>query len=256
LASLALRDNRIASGSEPLYKQPMRLLHLAVFSCFSLAILSACKPAATDHGAPRSPTPLPVVAVSDVPPPASLTVTVERGSNLRSIADWAYGHENFSGFLAVINGIADPGRINAGAVLRTPSLAVAFHDAGLDARYQPAINALAKACTDYYQVEPDYLVVRGASGITEGVFSIPTSIKTAFGAIADTIDAVVASLQLVEPPHSAPRAALGQLGQASAQIRELASGRIDGYGYDYDLVGKRLGLGFTDAIIWTKQGHR
>ena len=85
-------------------------------------------------------------------------MTVEPGWNLRTIGAAAYGHERFSGFVAVLNGIADPERVPAGAILKTPSLAVAFHDAGMDPTYQPALNALAKSCTDYYATEPAYLI--------------------------------------------------------------------------------------------------
>lgn len=233
----------------------MRLVCFAVFSCFSMVVVSGCKPS-EDSAASRAAPRLPMVAVLDVPAPASPTITVERGSNLRTAAEAAYGHERFSGFLTVINGIADPERVNAGVVLKTPSLAVALRDAGLDAQYQPAVNALAMACTDYYAAEPDYLAARRASSIQEGGLLIPASTKAAFSASADTIDAVVASLQAVRPGHSVPTATLGQLRQASAQIRELAAGRIDGYGYDHDLVGQRFGLAFTNVIIWAKQGHR
>lgn len=211
------------------------------------------KPSVPVKPAQRS---LPVVAIEDIPAPKTQTVRVERGQNLRSIGAGAYGHERFSGFVAVLNGIPDPERIGEGVELKTPSLGLAFRDAGADPAYQPIFNALAKACTDYYDTEPAYLAARRASGVERGHFSIPVDIHATLLACAETIDAGVAKLSAVKPPHGVPEMAIGQFRQAAGHIRELAGGSIDGYGYDYDLVGQRFGLAFTNALIWTKQGHR
>ena len=200
--------------------------------------------------------PLPVVATEAVPPPASPTVIVERGSNLGAIAAAAYGHECFAGFVAAINGITDPGRIVAGQELRTPSLSSAFRDAGLDPRHQPAINALSKACTDYYAAEPAYLKARDESGVSSGAFPIPQGICVTFVGCADVIEAATAALRAANPPGNVPKMTIDQFQQVSGLIRELASGSIDGYGYDHEMVGQRFGLAFTNAIVWTQDHHQ
>ena len=200
--------------------------------------------------------PLPAVTIGQVPAPPAPTITVTAGSNLRSIGGAAYGHERFSGFIAALNGITDPEHIQAGAALKTPSLAAAFSDVGADPAYQPAINALAKACTDYYAFEPSYLDARRAGGVSKGKFAIDGRMSAKLIACADSVDAGVAALSTVSPPHTVPTMALGQFRQAADHIRELATGMIDGYGYDYDLVGQRFGLAFTNALIWTQQQHR
>ncbi len=200
--------------------------------------------------------PLPVVTVDEVPAPASGRVVVERGSNLRAIGAGAYGHERFSGFVASLNGITDPERVMAGATLKTPSLSRAFQEAGLDARYQPAMNALAKATTDFHAVLPEYLKARNASGVASGTFLLPAPIKATLDRCADAIVAATAVLGEAAPPHAVPKMAIAQFLQAAGYIGELASGSIDGYGYDYDEVGQRLGLAFTNAIIWTQNHHR
>jgi len=199
--------------------------------------------------------PLPVVATEAVPPPASLSVIVDRGANLGTIAANAYGHERFSGFVAVLNGITDPGHLVAGQELKTPSFSSAFRDAGLDPRYQPAINALSKACTDYYAVEPAYLKARDESGVSSGTFPIPEGIRATFLGCADAIEAATAALRTSKPPDNVPKMTIGQLQQVSGLIRELASGSIDGYGYDHYMIGQRFGLAFTNAILWTQHQH-
>ncbi len=200
--------------------------------------------------------PLPIVATEAVPSPASSSVIVERGANLGAIAAAAYGHERFAGFVAALNGINDPGHIVAGQELRTPSLSSAFRDAGLDPRYQPAINALSKACTDYYAAEPAYLKARDESGVSSGTFAIAESIRDTFLGCADAIEAATAALGAAKPPDNVPKMTIDQFQQVAGQIRELASGSIDGYGYDHDMVGQRFGLAFTNAILWTKHHHQ
>ncbi|QJE98387.1 hypothetical protein [Luteolibacter luteus] len=224
----------------------------------SLALCSCDRQARSTKSAnPAStPAPLPVVTDAEIPAPASPAVTVEPGMALGTIATKAYGHAKFSGFLARLNGLPDPQKIPAGAVLKTPSLPIAFHQAGLDPRYQPAINALAKSCTDFQAALPHYLEVRRASGLNRGSFKIPKKAKDSFLICADAIEAAKRELETAKEPHQVPRATLDQFAQASSELRELASGSVDGYGYDSDLVGQHLGLGFTNAIIWVQEGYR
>jgi hypothetical protein len=228
-------------------------MRLPVIASMCALLIVSCS---RSRQASPAPTPLPAVSIEVVPAPASAEVTIQRGSNLREIAGQAYGHERFSGFVATQNGIADPERVSAGTVLRTPSLAVCFRDAGLAPDYQPAINCLAKACTDYYAVEGLYLRARKASGVASGTFAIPPDIRSTFESCAAMIDAALPLLRSARSPHTVPTMTIGQFQQAAFQIRELATGSIDGYGYDYDLVGQRLGLAFTNALIWTKRQHQ
>jgi hypothetical protein len=229
--------------------RPFQMVILAVIA------LSGCGRSSKTSTVPARP-PLPVVAISDVPAPASPTVTVEKGSNLRAIGAGAYGHERFSGFVARVNGIEDPEKVIAGTILKTPSLAQAFQNAGLDSRYQPAINALAKACTDFHDAMPAYLKAREASGVSHGSFAIPKESREAFLKCADAIDAANFELKAVKAPHQVPHKTIDQFAEAARLVRELATGSIDGYGYDYDLPGQRFGLAFTNAMVWTQEHYR
>lgn len=214
----------------------------------------------TFTGCRRAPSPVtvtpPLPVAATVARPSSQSVIVEPGMNLRAIAAAAYGHERFSGFVAAVNGITDPERIVAGQELKTPSLSSAFRDVGLDPRYQPAIDALVKACTDYQAAEPAYLKARRDSGVSAGTFTVPENIRATFTGCADSIDAATATLGMVKPPDKVPKMTIDQFRQVSGLIRELASGSIDGYGYDSDLVGQRFGLAFTNAILWTQHRHQ
>ena len=197
----------------------------------------------------------PPIAKEPIPAPSVTTVVVEKGSNLRTIAAAAYGHARFSGFVARLNNISDPDQVVAGTTLNTPSLSVAFRDLGLDPSYQPAMNALAKACADYYSALPAYMKVREASGVSSRTVEIPSNIQSRFLASAELIDRANLLLGAVKPPDSVPRQSIGQFHQASTLIRSLAAGSTDRDGLDLDMVGQRFGLGFTDAIIWTQEHY-
>lgn len=98
----------------------------------SLALLTpSCSRKCTDKSAAGVPH-LPTVKIDDVAAPTHSTVTIQDEANLREIAAVAYGHVDFSGFVARLNGIAVPQRVTAGTTLKTPSLPVALRESGPD----------------------------------------------------------------------------------------------------------------------------
>ena len=201
--------------------------------------------------------PLPAVKTEDVPAPAMVTVVVKSGSNLRDVAASTYGHEDFSGFVARLNGISDPGRIAAGAVLKTPSLAVGLREAGLDPAYQPAINALAQSWADLKAALPDYERERNEIGTYRGAsFTISASLRDRLIKCADAMDAALDVLRHPKQDHVLPRSTVGQFGAVSVALRRFATGRIESRDYDVFMSGKGFGLGFTYALIWTQSGHQ
>lgn len=105
--------------------------------------------------------------------PAVQTVMIAQGANLDGIAQSVYGNRRFSEFLALVNDIPDPTRIQSGSILKTPPLAPALKQAGLDARYEKAAEAMAEAWTDYCTLFPAYLKARESSGVARGEYKIP-----------------------------------------------------------------------------------
>lgn len=227
-------------------------MHLAVYITLILA-LACCGKKAAKVIVP----PLPKVDISEVPAPPTPTVIVEKGSNLQTIATTAYHHEDFSGFLGQLNGITKPERLLAGATLKTPSLPVAFRDAGLDEQYQPSINALAKAWADFAKILPDYLSARDASGAKDGeTFVVPANIKVVLLKCADAIDASIDILQHPKNGHVAPLKTISQFAGSSGYLRQFAAGYVGSRDYDTFMAEKGFGLGFTYALIWTQSGHK
>lgn len=218
-----------------------------------LLLVSSC-----DHRVPQAVVPpLPSVKMEDVPAPAKPTVTIERGSNLREVATTAYGHEDFSGFVATFNGVSDPGRVAAGAVLKTPSLPAALHDAGLDPAYQTAFNVLAMTWADLRTALPDYERERAASGARDGkTFAISAPLSRRLLKCADDMDAALDVLAHPKEGHKVPRSTLGKFAGASGDLRRLAAGQVASLDYDLFLIEKGWGLGFSYALVWVQSHHQ
>lgn len=219
----------------------------------ALCALAACQKKPRAAAVP----PLPKVEISEIRAPASPTVIVDSGSNLRAIAKAAYGHEDFSGFVSQLNGIASPEGLIAGATLKTPSLPIAFRDAKLDPHYLPTIDILAKAWQDLQTVLPDYQKERNASGLRDGqAFSISEDLRLRLTHCADTMDAALDVLNHPLPGHSPPHKTIGQFATVSDSLHRLSTGAIGSRDYDTFMLQKRFGLGFTDALIWARAGCR
>ncbi|MDI1313382.1 hypothetical protein [Prosthecobacter sp.] len=201
--------------------------------------------------------PLPKVEIADVPSPASPTVVVEKGSNLRAIATAAYHHESFSSIIGLLNEIPKPELLEAGATLKTPSIPVAFRDAGLDPQYQPAINALALAWTDVVAILPSYIRARDASAAKNGdKFTVPDEIKTMLLKCAGTVDASLDALRHPHGRHVAPRPAIRQFAGASRSLRRFSTGFVESRDYDTYLAEQGFGIGFSDLLSWLQANYK
>lgn len=233
----------------------MRHLQFPILSLLLLA--PGCTPKPPKAVIP----PLPAVKMEDVPAPATVSVTIPRGSNLREVATTAYGCEDFSGFVAAFNGLADPERVAAGALLKTPSLPAALRDAGLDPAYQPAFNVLGKTWAEARTALPDYARERDlalhASGTRDNTtFAISVPLSRRLLQCADNMDAALDVLAHPQAGHKLPRSTLGQFYGVSGMLRSFASGRVGSLDYDMFMAEKGFGLGFTYALIWVKAHHQ
>ena len=67
------------------------------------------------------------------------------------------------------------------------------------------------------------------------------------------------SLQRLKQPkatHHVPKKALQQLESLHNELDSLSAGKIDGYGYDYDMAQQHFGYALSYLLQWTKQGYR
>lgn len=223
-------------------------------SSFAFAGIALACAALCSCGRRAESTPPTIVAASRaVPAPRRASVVIQDGSTLGEVAEEAYGHNRFAGFIAKINGLSDPERLKSGATIATPSLEKAFEKAHLDPQFQGAIHYLALSSTDYFALLPAYLEALHSSPRNKDVALSP-DLRQKLNACADYLDTADAILSSARAPFSPPKLAIGQFSKTSELLRKLATGiMIDEY--TRDTIAQRFGLGFTNLMIWT-QNHQ
>jgi hypothetical protein len=228
---------------------------LAVIVISLCTALAGCHRSHSSHAATPPVEPLPVVKAEDVPAPAQPTVVLGKGMLLGRIAAEAYGDEKFSGMLQRFNKIEDPARIKIGTVVKTPSIPEIFKEEKLDPKYQPAINVLAKAQSDFQALLPSYHeVFIKASGRTKDRLNLPAEMKEKLVQMGAAVDSAATVLAGATAPHKPPQATVMQFKQAANQLRIVAGGST--LDYTTDMVGQRMGLGMTNALIWVQQNYQ
>ncbi len=176
---------------------------------------------------------------------------------MNTIATDTYGHEDFRGFVASLNGIRDPELVIAGTTLKTPSLAMGLKDAGLDPHYQPAINVLSKCWADVRAFLPDYEEQRSASGVRDGgTFAITEPLSREMLRCADAMDAAIDVLNRPKDGHKLAKSTVGKFQGSSGALRWYAAGHAESNDYDTFMLQKGFGQGFTFLLIWVQSGHQ
>jgi hypothetical protein len=153
--------------------------------------------------------------------------------------------------------MADPQRVAAGAILKTPSLSEGLRDAGLDPAYQPAFNVLAHTWAEMRTSLRDYEHERSASGTRDGsTFAISVALSRRLLQCADDMDAALDVLAHPKEGHKMPRSTIGQFAGTSGLLRHFATGQVGSIDYDIFMAEKGFGLGFTYALIWVQSHHQ
>jgi hypothetical protein len=241
----------------------MRPFSAALVICLCTALAACHKPhrAKPAHAAPPPPPPLPVVKAEEVSPPPQASFVLEKGMVIGKVAEEAYGHSKFSGMVLKFNKIADPTKIKAGAVINTPSIPDIFKAEGLDPKYDPAINVLAKAAHDFFVLRPAYVEARKQAmsldpNSKKMKIALPADMKEKLEHIADALVSAAAVFAGAVEPHRPPNATVQQFREAALKIRSMAAGEIVSAEFDDDTVGQHLGLGMTNALIWVQQKYQ
>jgi hypothetical protein len=196
----------------------------------------------------------PLAALADEPEPPS-EWSFSRGMSLRQIAREAYGSPAFSRMVELFNDV-DPRRIPAGTVIRTPSFEDLFGELDLIPDYGDALIPIFEAVRGYRELLKEYKPLReAANGYGRaGVLELPANIKDGLTGFADSIARSVDIIELrSSQAGNVPRQTLAQFRQAESELRALATGSMDGYGYDEDMVFQRLANGLANAVAWSRE---
>lgn len=206
--------------------------------------------------------PLPVVGIDDVRPPARESMVVV-AMGWGTIAWQSYGCMELDEVLARFHHLPMHTVIPDGTVIRTPSLPRLFQKAGLDPRYQPMINVLAKALQDYLamlpedlRASPDGHLLAGYH-LNHGRSDPPADFRKRMVQLANQVDIACRWIERgVDEPQVLPRHALRRFREAAALLRRNGPGRVGSP--DYDTFGIRTGFsaGFANLLVWVQENYR
>ena len=165
-----------------------------------------------------------------------------------------YGSSTFLQFVEGVNGKKLKSFKQSDKVY-FPTLLHAFQQAKLDTDYLLAIQALSEAHTQFYQQLPAYLQARSRSHQARTI-TLPPAVQQGLQTSQRLVQQSLQRLKQPKATHHVPKKALQQLESLHSELDSLSAGKVDGYGYDYDMVQQHFGYAFSYLLQWTKQGYR
>jgi hypothetical protein len=180
----------------------------------------------------------------------------QRAFILNGIAEDVYGHSAYVRLIAVYNRVPSDEPVPANTTIRTPTLPDLFKDVGLFPKYTEQFTRIFNAVAEYRVFLPKYREVREkASGYSKGgTMDLPEGMQKQLFRFAAEIELSHKELRsLSKKGGSVPEKMLGQFSEAVSILRRLATGNVDGYGYDQDMVEQRVARGLANAVAWSRE---
>ena len=193
-------------------------------------------------------TPLPTVLTQ----PAA--VYAHAGVQIEAEVKQRYGSPTFLQFVELVNG-KKLAPFQHDAKIYLPNLLNAFQQAKLDPYYLPALQAFVEAHAQFYQQLPVYLQAR-PRGTPATTITLPYEVQQGLQTSQRLVQQAIRQLSQPKAKHRVPKKALQQLESLHGELDSLSAGKIDGYGYDYDMAQQHFGYAFSYLLQWTKQGYR
>ena len=179
----------------------------------------------------------------------------KKGETLWDLSEKYYGNRHYSSILSIYNGINDVNRIEPGTEIKTPTLNEILIDEnfGLVPPLKTEVYKILAARQMYVEVERMLWDLRRASG-WKGEQNLPEGIIINLERAADLIDLTI--IQLSQPKEnisSIPKKMIDNLKSVSRNLKHLAEGANDGYGYDLDMVHQDLIRAILSGRAWVMQ---
>ena len=181
----------------------------------------------------------------------------QKGESLWSLSEKHYGNRHYSSILSIYNGIDDVNRIEPGAEIKMPSLNEILIDGsfGLVPPLEKEVFKMLAARQLYVEVEQILWDLRQATD-WKGEQNLPESIKINLERAADLVDLTIIQLgQQKENLSSTPDKMINNLKSVSRNLKQLASGVNDGYGYDLDMIHQDLIRAILNGRAWVKKNY-
>ncbi len=195
---------------------------------------------------------------SDNNAPKSDTIPIhifQKGETLWDLCRKYYSNRHYSSILSIYNGIQDVNRIERGAEIKIPPLSKILMDEnfGLVPKLKNETIKILAARQLYIDVEPTIWKLRKEAN-WKGDQILPDHVVSNLKKAADLIDLTVIQLnKLKENTSTLPNKMSDNLKSVSRNLKHLASGANDGYGYDLDMIHQDLIRAIHNGRAWTKE---
>jgi hypothetical protein len=169
------------------------------------------------------------------------------------VAQQAYGDHHYTNVLELWPGDRQ----------KPPTLQAILDSAGFDKVLHEEAAAIVQAHDLYRPLEQRLISKAVAHERRPGELAVTVELEPDLrtglldaSAALDRAVQGISSLRGLPPGATQPKHALGQLRDASALLKSLASGDIDAEAYDPNMVHQRLALGMRYLVLWARAGFR
>ena len=191
------------------------------------------------------------MACEHVDPSIETQIEVRPGDTLEAISTRRYGHQAYRHVISAFNDLGTPESLQVGVRLRTPDLREALLIECADPSVAPAIEAICCARVKFATVGPS--IHQLTSDYRRRPVELAVDIADLLRDARADVETALACLRSTEHP---PRSAVARLDEVSVSLARLARGDVDAYGYDTDLVDRRLAAAMSNLIVWARNGYR
>jgi len=185
---------------------------------------------------------------------------LKSGDTLWDLSARRYGNRHYATIIQLHNRIDDPGALAVGTVVRMPTLATILAQSGLSAAMPAEVQQLVRARQLFMGREEQlWELRRNAPRVPGGPGVERPRLRPADELRADLQEAALLMewaargfAALEDGEQGRPARLAGQLRSTVDNLRELATGSDDGYGYDLDMVHQRLVRALDHGIRWAR----
>lgn len=178
------------------------------------------------------------------------------GDTLWDISQTRYGNRHYSAIVMTHNNIEDPNSLVAGLVIKLPDLDTLMENEGVNRMAKEEMELILSANTLFISNERVLFQARRGKR-SQQPLKIPDATNKDLVLAADKIDQAIKSLSNVSlEGRKVPKSLILQLSNIPSELRKLANGSNDGYGYDLDMVQQRMIRAINNSIHWSREGFQ
>ena len=182
----------------------------------------------------------------------------QKGETLWDLCRNYYGNRHYSSILSIYNGIQDVNRIEQGTEIKVPSINIMLIDEsfGLVPPLKKEMLKILAARQLYIEIEPTIWKLRRTLNNKSDI-KLPEEVISNLVNASGLIDLTIAQLKQPNDGRTTiPKRMIDNLKSVSRNLKHLASGANDGYGYDLDMIHQDLIRAIHNGRAWVKNNYK